>query len=348
MKRRDGTTDEQLTRVTASPATSSPAAPAWAQGRGVGIDPQALMRIKSLELRAKVIVEGFLTGLHRSPYHGFSVEFSEYRQYTEGDDPRYLDWKLYARSDRYFIKRYEDETNLRCHLLIDMSRSMSYGSTGYTKAQYAGTLAATIGYFLSLQRDAVGLVTFDDRIREVLPPRYRPGHFRRLLVALDQPVVGTATDLKLPLERVAEMVTRRGMFVLVSDLLASLDGLEQKLGYLRSRGHDVFLCHVLDPAELSFDFAKPALFEDIESGRDVYVDPDTLRLHYLRRIAAHNQAVQTICDNLGIDYHRFATDRPLELALFDFLCARMRLKRAALRRRAQRRNYGGSAGRDKE
>lgn len=322
--------------MTAAPATTSHTQPAWAQGRGVSTDPAALMRIKSLELRAKVIVEGFLTGLHRSPYHGFSVEFSEYRQYTDGDDPRYLDWKLYARSDRYFIKRYEDETNLRCHLLVDMSRSMSYGSAGHTKAEYATTLAATLGYFQSLQRDAVGLVTFDDQVREVLPPRYRPGHFRRLLVALERPVDGKATDLTLPLERIAEMVTRRGMFVLVSDLMASLEGLEQKLGYLRSRGHDVFLCHVLDPAELTFDFDTPALFEDVESGRDVYVDPAALRRDYLSRIGEHIEKVQAVCDGLGIDYHRFVTDQPLEQVLFDFLCARMRLKRATLRRQAQR------------
>src|SRR5437870_1560610 len=146
------------------------------------IDPTALMRIKNLELRARVVVEGFMSGLHRSPYHGFSVEFTEYRQYSPGDDPRYLDWKLFARSDRYYLKRFEDETNLRSWLLVDLSKSMGYGSLAYDKASYAKTAAATIAYFLSLQRDAIGLITFDAAIKDFLPARYRPGHLHRLMM----------------------------------------------------------------------------------------------------------------------------------------------------------------------
>src|SRR4249919_1123047 len=147
------------------------------------IDPAALMRIKSMQLRARAVVEGFFSGLHRSPYHGFSVEFTEYRQYSPGDDPRYLDWKLYARSDRYYLKRFEDETNLRAWLLVDLSRSMGYSSLEYDKATYARTAAATIAYFLSLQRDGVGLITFDAAIQEFLPARFRPGHLHRLMMA---------------------------------------------------------------------------------------------------------------------------------------------------------------------
>src|SRR5215218_78525 len=150
------------------------------------IDPLTLMRIKSLHLRAQIVVQGFLSGLHRSPHHGFSVEFSEYRQYTSGDDPRYVDWRVLARSDRYYIKRFEDETNLRCHLLVDLSKSMGFGSIKYTKIDYARTAAATLAYFLSMQRDAVGLVTFDERIADYLPARYRPGHLHRLMVCLER------------------------------------------------------------------------------------------------------------------------------------------------------------------
>lgn len=155
-------------------------ASAWGPvGRaGALIDPAALMGIRNLELRARVVVDGFWSGIHRSPYHGFSVEFTEYRQYTAGDDPRYLDWRVFARSDRYFIKKFEDETNLRCHLLADRSRSMSFGSVGYTKAAYAATLAATLAYFLHLQGDAVGLLTFDEQVRDYLPARHRTGHLR--------------------------------------------------------------------------------------------------------------------------------------------------------------------------
>src|SRR5262252_5120466 len=166
------------------------------------IHPRALMSIRNLELRARVVVEGFWSGIHRSPYHGFSAEFTEYREYTPDDDPRYLDWKVFARSDRYFIKKFEDETNLRCYLLSDQSRSMNYGSLGYTKAEYAATLAATLAYFLYLQGDAVGLMTFDRQVREYLPARHRTGHLRQVMLALEQPAAGQATDLTAPLQRI--------------------------------------------------------------------------------------------------------------------------------------------------
>src|SRR4051812_22624929 len=198
---------------------------------GSFIDPHTLMRIKNLQLRAKIIVQGFLSGLHRSPHHGFSVEFSEYREYTPGDDPKYLDWRLYARTDRYYIKRFEEETNLRCHLLVDLSRSMGYGSLTYTKVEYARTAAATLAYFLSQQRDAVGLVTFDQQIAEYVPARYRPGHLHRLMVCLERAVAGTSTDLAAPLEQVAATVRKRGMVVLISDLLADPAQLKKHLGY---------------------------------------------------------------------------------------------------------------------
>src|SRR6266581_2792294 len=184
------------------------------------INPQALMGIRNLELRARVVVQGFWNGIHRSPYHGFSVEFTEYRQYSPGDDPRYLDWRLYARTDRYYIKKFEDETNLRCHLLVDNSRSTGYGSLPYTKAQYANTLAGTLAYFLYLQGDGVGLLTFDENIRDYLPARHRTGHLRHLMLALEKPAAGAATDLTAPLKRIAEIVAKRGMMVLISDLLA--------------------------------------------------------------------------------------------------------------------------------
>ncbi len=283
------------------------------------IDPQSLMAIKNLELRARVVVEGFWTGLHRSPYHGFSVEFTEYRQYSPGDDLRYLDWQLYARTDRYYIKKFEDETNLRCHLLVDNSKSMGYGSLAYTKAQYANTLAATLGYFLYLQGDAVGLLTFDERIREYLPARNRTGHLRHLMLALEQPAAGTATDLAAPLKRIVELVRKRGMMVLISDLLAPIETLEKNLISLTASGHEVILFHLLDPAELHFNFDRAAMFHDVESGRDLYIDPVTARRTYLDKLAAHNAAIQAVCQKLGIGCHRLATDRPLEMALFDFL-----------------------------
>ncbi|MHB8520194.1 MAG: DUF58 domain-containing protein [Limisphaerales bacterium] len=296
------------------------------------IDPQALMSIKNLELRARVVVEGFWHGLHRSPYHGFSVEFSEYRQYSPGDDPRYLDWRLYARSDRYYIKKFEDETNLRCHLLVDNSRSMAYGSLGYTKAQYGNTLAATLAYFLFLQGDAVGLLTFDEGIREFLPARHRPGHLRHLMLKLEQPAGGAATDLAAPLQRIARTLKRRALLVLISDLLAPIDTCERNLAALTACGHEVLLFHILDPAELAFAFDKPVMFHDVETGRRLFIDPGTARKEYLKKLDAHNATIQSVCQRLGIGYRRFATDRPLELALFDFLRERTRRGRLIKRR----------------
>jgi uncharacterized protein (DUF58 family) len=288
------------------------------------IDPGTLMRIKNLELRAKIVVEGFMSGMHRSPYHGFSVEFSEYRQYTAGDDPRYLDWRLLARTDRYYIKRFEEETNLRCHLLVDMSKSMAYGTVGHEKLEYARTIAATVAYFLSLQRDAVGVLAFDEGVVEYLPPRYRPGHLHRLMLALSRPAAGTATNVDAALERTAALLTKRGLVLLISDLLTPIENLEKNLGYLRTRGHEVVVLRVLDPSEVDFTFDAPAMFHDVESGRELYVDPATVRSEYQRRFNEHAAAIKQTCLNLGVDFSTITTNQPLELALFDFLHARQR------------------------
>ena len=282
------------------------------------------MTIRNLELRARTVVEGFWHGLHRSPYHGFSVEFSEYRPYSQGDDPRYLDWKLVGRTDRYFIKKFEDETNLRAYLLVDNSRSMSFtGKAGVAKTDYARTLAATLAFFLHQQGDAIGVLTFDDQIREYLPARHRPGHLRHLMLALEKPPGGAATDLAAPLKRIVEIVRKRSLMVLLTDLLAPIATLESNLATLTASGHEVVVFQVLDPAELSFDFAKAALFRDLESGRELYIDPDAVRADYRRQFDAHCAAVEATCAKLGIVLRRLTTDQPLELALFDFLRERM-------------------------
>lgn len=298
------------------------------------LDPAALMAIRNLELRARTVVEGFWHGLHRSPCHGFSVEFTEYRPYSPGDDPRYLDWKLVGRTDRYFIKKFEDETNLRCQLVIDGSRSMAFGSRGWTKAQYAHTFAATLAHFLDQQGDAIGLLTFDEAVREYLPPRHRPGHLRQLMLALEKPAGGQATDLVAPLQRVAELMRRRGLIVLVSDLLAPLTALETSLALLTARGHEVLVFQLLDPAELAFDFAAPARFLDLETGRDIFLDPSLARAEYQRRFETHAAEVRAICERLGITLTRLVSDQPLELALVNFLHARARRGQAVRRRHA--------------
>ena len=305
------------------------------------IDPRALMSIRSLELRARAVVEGFWSGLHRSPYHGFSVEFTEYRQYTPGDDPRYLDWRVFARSDRYFIKKYEDETNLRCHLLADQSRSMHYGTRGYTKAAYAATLAATLAYFLHLQGDAVGLLTFDEKVREFLPARHRAGHLRQLMHALEKSPAGRATDLAAPLERITALIRQRGLVALVSDFLAPLDRLERDLLALTAGGHEVSVFQVLDPAELNLGFEQAALVEDLESGRTLYLDPLVARDGYVQRLDEHCATLRAVCRKLGISYHLLSTGEPLEITLFAFL--QERLKRGRQFRRRARPGNGGAA-----
>jgi uncharacterized protein (DUF58 family) len=308
-----------------------PAAPATVPANL--IDPQALMRIRSLELRARAVVEGFWSGMHRSPYHGFSVEFTEYRQYTPGDDPRHLDWRVFARSDRFFIRKYEDETNLRVHLVADLSRSMAYGSRGVTKADYAATLAATLGRFLHLQGDAVGLLTFDDKVRDYLPARHRAGHLRQLMLALEKAAGGQATDLAAPLERITSLIRRRAMVVMISDFLAPLEQLERNLAALAACGHEVTVFQVADPAELTLGLEQPVLLEDAESQRTLYVDPAVARAGYVRRYEAHQEALVAACRRLGVTHHRVVTDRPLELALFDFLQERMRRGRQFRRAR---------------
>jgi uncharacterized protein (DUF58 family) len=302
-------------------ATSSPGLAAASL-----IEPKALMSIRSLELRARAVVEGFLSGLHRSPYHGFSVEFTEYREYTPGDDLRYLDWRVFARSDRYVIKKFEDETNLRCHLITDQSQSMTFTSGSHTKAHYAATLAATLAYFLYLQGDAVGLLTFDERVRDYLPARHRADHLRQLMLALEKPAGGRATDLAAPLERAAQLMRKRGLVVLISDFLAPLEQLERSLMLLAASGQEAAVFQVLDPAELTLAFERPTLFQDMESGRELYIDPAAARGGYVEKMTAHGVALGAICQKLGVAYHRLTTDQPLELALYEFLQQRAKRK----------------------
>lgn len=311
------------------------------RGAATYIDPAALMRIKNLQLRAKRVADGFFNGLHRSPFHGFSVEFSEYRPYTSGDDLRHLDWKLFARSDRYYIKQFEDETNRRCHLILDQSKSMTYGSLEYPKSEYARTLAATLGYYLNLQKDAVGLLTFDEAVAEFLPARHRPGQLHQMMVCLERSPQGAGTDLAAPLQQITSMIRKRGLVILISDLLAPIDTLKQNLGYLRTRGHDVMLLRVLDPSEKTFPFDNAAMIRDLETGRDIYVDPSVARQDYQMRFQEHDDEVRSICGSLGVEYVHMLTDEPLETALFNLLNLQMRSGRAVMRSNGRR--GGGSA-----
>jgi uncharacterized protein (DUF58 family) len=288
------------------------------------LDPAVIARIGSLELRARTIVEGFLSGLHRSPLKGFSVEFAEYRQYLPGDDLSTIDWKVYARSDRYYVKKYEEETNLRAHLLLDVSASMSYGSGAMTKRDYGSCLAASLAYLMNRQRDAAGLVTFDERILGWLPPSIRPGHLRALLVTLDRLPDGEKTDAGRPLHQLADALAKRGMVVLISDLLDEPARVIDGLKHFRFRGNDVLVFHVLDRSELTFPFDRPVRFRDLESGEEVIATPSEVRDEYLAGIRGLIETYRRELRTVGIDYQLLDTSEPLDRALLSYLAVRGR------------------------
>ena len=285
-------------------------------------DPKSLMRIRNLELRARSVVEGFSKGLHRSPRHGFSAEFAEYRSYVPGDDIRYLDWKVLARRDRCFIRKFREETNLRCHVLLDLSRSMDYGSLTYTKLEYARTLAATLAVFLHQQGDEIGLLTYDEVPRDYLPPRHRSGHLHAVLAALGRPALGKSAALHSPVEAILSRGRMRGLMFVISDFLTPLEELKAPLASLAACGHDVTLFQTLDPAEIHFTFDASVNFEDLESGRVLPADPGRVRESYLKKFNAHQQGLKALCDPLGIIHHLLPTDQPLESALHTYLSDR--------------------------
>jgi uncharacterized protein (DUF58 family) len=288
------------------------------------LSPAILARISGLELKARTVVEGFLSGLHRSPLKGFSVEFAEYRQYFPGDDLSTMDWKVFARTDRHYVKKFEEETNLRGQLLLDVSASMLYGSGAMTKLEYASCLAASLAYLMTRQRDAAGLVTFDDHIRAVVPPSIRPGHLKSVLLTLDRLEPGARTDAARPLHQLADGLTKRGMIVLISDLLDEPAQVIDGLKHFRFRGNDVVVFHVLDPAELTFPFEAPARFQDLESGEVVTAMPRSVRADYLSAIGGLLETYRRELSLAGIDYQLLQTSQPLDGALLAYLSARSR------------------------
>lgn len=286
------------------------------------LDPAVLARLGSLELKARVVVEGYLQGLHRSPFRGLSVEFAEYRPYLPGDDPRAIDWKIYARSDRTYVKRFEQETNLPCHLLLDVSASMDYGSVGITKLAYGSCLAAALAWLLHSQRDAVGLMAFDSDVVAHVPPSARPGHLRSLLATLERVQPGTQSNLAKPLNRLAEAITRRGLVVVISDLLEEHDSVVAGLRHLRFRGMEVVVFHVVDPAERTFPFEQATRFRDAETGADVLTSPATVREEYLKRFEESQSRFRDAMRAEGVDYCPIDTSTPLEFALLAYFAAR--------------------------
>jgi len=286
------------------------------------LDPAVIARIGTMELKARTIVEGFLTGLHRSPFKGFSVEFAEYRPYMPGDDPSTIDWKVYARTDRYYVKKFEEETTLDCHVLIDISASMSYGSGVVTKVAYGSYLAASLAYLMNRQHDAVGLIAFDDRIVTRLPASARPGHLHAVLLTLEQLAPGARSNVSKPLHQLAEALARRSMAVLISDLIDEPEEVLKGLKHLRFRGTDVIVFHLLDTAELTFPFSRMSRFVDMESDDEVMAVPGLVRDDYLRRIGGLIEFYQRELRVAGIDYLLLDTSTPLDFALLSYLSTR--------------------------
>jgi uncharacterized protein (DUF58 family) len=288
------------------------------------LDPAIIARLGTIDLKARTIVEGFLTGLHRSPYKGFSVEFAEYRQYLPGDDLATLDWKVYARTDRHFVKKFEEETNLECHILLDVSRSMGYASGALTKLQYGSYLAAALAYLMNRQRDAVGLIAFDDEIIEMRPASARAGHLTALLVTLERLRLGDQTNVAKPLKDLAEAIRKRGLVVLISDLLDDPDRVLEGLKHFRYRGTEVIAFQILDPAELNFPFEQVARFRDVETSEEVLAVPATVRPMYLKAIGDLQERYRRELRLAGIDYVMLDTSVPLETGLMSYLMTRRR------------------------
>ena len=286
------------------------------------LDPAVLARLGTLELKARTVVEGFLSGLHRSPFKGFSVEFAEYRQYLPGDALSSIDWKVYARTDRYYVKKFEEETNLNCYLLLDVSASMGYGSNGISKLEYASMLAGSLAFLMQRQRDAVGLTTFDDSILTLLPPSARPSHLRSLLVTLDRMALGKRTDVSKPLHQLAEGIAKRGMVILISDLIDEPEHVIEGLRHFRFRGTDVVVFHVMDPSELTFPFTRASRFRDLEGGGELMAVPSVVREQYLGELNGTIDRYRRELGAAGIDYRLLDTSEPLELALMSYLSTR--------------------------
>jgi uncharacterized protein (DUF58 family) len=289
------------------------------------IDPAVLSRIGNLELLARHVVEGFINGLHRAPYFGASIDFAEHRGYVAGDDIRRVDWRLFARTDRYYVKQYEADTNTNLNILFDVSRSMTFASRGVSKLEYGAYVAACLAYLAHRQRDRVGIITFDSDIVTHVPPSAK--HFDVVLQTLDRAKAERPGNLAAPLNKMAEHFRRRGLLVLVSDFYEEPDAVLDAIKPLRFLGNDLIVFHVLDPAEIEFGFEDASSFEDLESGEQVPVVPESLRAEYRQMIQAHIAALATKFSEHRIDYTVLNTSEPLDRALFSYLSSRERLLR---------------------
>ncbi|MBI1746137.1 MAG: DUF58 domain-containing protein [Acidobacteria bacterium] len=290
------------------------------------INPLALSKIAQIDLISRTVVEGFVHGLHRSPHLGYSTDFAEHRAYNPGDDIRKIDWKLFGRSDRLYVKKYRGETNTNCYIFMDVSRSMGYGSGAVTKLEYGRYLAASLAYLMTLQVDAVGFVTIDEKVCDFIPPRHRRGHLPMILRRIERLELGGGTGLLRPLSDLAQSISRRGLVVLISDLYDDPADVVKGLRHFRFTGQDVILFHLMDDYELEFPFEAPAQFTDLETNQEIHVVPQALRAEYLKALQEHLQDYKKECSSDRIDYALIRTSQPLDFALYSYLLRRSKHK----------------------
>ncbi len=292
------------------------------------LDPETLDKIKRLDVRARLVVEGFVTGQHRSPYNGFAIEFAAHREYAPGDDLRHIDWKVYSKTDRLYIKEYEEETNLKCHLLVDCSKSMRYGeATGRSKFDYASTAAASLAFLMQQQADSVGMVLFSNQIDKTLKNSSHPSHLKLLLHELEQAEVENRTDVSDPFTALAGQLSSRGMVILFSDLFLDPEVLGQSLNQFRLRRHEVIVFHVMHKDELEFPFEDNTLFRGMEVDAELHTEPRALKKSYLEAVDRYMQRVKKVCGAAGIDHVLLDTSKSLGGVLASYLNFRAKSRR---------------------
>lgn len=293
--------------------------------RSTFIDPAILASLDNLELRARVVVEGFLAGLHKSPKRGFSVEFTDYRHYVRGDDLRHVDWKLYGRTDKLYIRQYEDETNVRSYVVLDSSASMACGEQALSKMDYAKTLASALAYFMIQQRDAVGLISYDEVVNDYVPAKARKQHLLTLLRSIHRLQAAHHTNSVKPLQELAASLRQRSQIVFISDMLSDEVDTIRTLRQLRAMGNEVIVFHVLDEQELGFSFNESSAFVDLETGERYLTTPGAIRDSYLENLQLYLDYCRTQCQRGGVDYCLLSTANPLDRALAAYLSSRSRL-----------------------
>jgi uncharacterized protein (DUF58 family) len=286
---------------------------------------EAISKLDNLQIKAKKVVEGFIVGLHKSPYHGFSVEFSDHRSYEPGDEVRHIDWKLWAKTDRFFIKRYEEETNLKAHIIIDQSASMGYSSHSMSKLEYSKILGASFSYMLIKNQDAVGLCMFNSRIKKTIPARSTKSHLNLILSEMNKIEPRSKTDIAKALHECAEKTYKKGLVILISDLMDNPTKILKGLKHLLYKGHEVLVFHILDPREIDFDFKDRVRFKDMESGEEIITDPRQLKKSYQKQLNKFMNFYKQNCGKNQIDYIPIQTNQSLDTALTEYLVKRQKL-----------------------